>query len=651
MDRNTLIGLVLIVLVVVGFSIFAPSEPAAEQTSDTDSTEQITADIDSNELANVTDYGAFEPKLDEKGVQIKDEEKGWLYVDTTTLRDTFLPAPYEVEITQPVLDSNIAVVDTTPSKPQKEEKTYTLENEKLKLEFTSKGGHIKNVWIKDFKTYDDYMAGNNEPLQLYDSLSTFGLIYKQGDANIRTDELDFKLIELTETSITLESKRKGKSVGFTYSLKKDKYDLDYNVYFKGFSDKEVKKTRFVADFYLLATEKYFENEERLATLYWQNLGDDYDYIQTTEQEDLEAKVEWLAFRSTFFTAIISNKSGFSPNESEVTLKRMADENQTKYIKKFGADLNLGATAATNTVELNWYFGPVDYDVLVAYENGTEDIVELGTGLFRWINKYMIRPLFMMLINSGMSLALAILLLTIIVKLILSPVNYKMYKSSAMMKVLKPQIEKISKKYPKKEDAMKKQQETMALYRETGVSPLAGCIPMLIQMPILFAIFRLFPSAIELRQQPFLWAEDLSTYDSPITFGFNIPFYGDHVSILTLLMAITTLLYTHYNSSNMQQPTQEGMPNMKFIMYFFPIMMIFFFNSYASGLSYYYFISTLMTIGIMFAIKRFFIDEEKILAKIEANQANPNRKKGKSKFQQRLEEAQRLQQDRQKNKRK
>ena len=187
--------------------------------------------------------------------------------------------------------------------------------------------------------------------------------------------------------------------------------------------------------------------------------------------------------------------------------------------------------------------------------------------------------------------------------------------------------------------MKKQQETMALYRETGVSPLAGCIPMLIQMPILFAIFRLFPSAIELRQKTFLWAEDLSTYDSPINFGFDVPFYGDHMSILTLLMSGTTLLYTHYNSSNMQQPQQEGMPNLKFIMYLFPIMMIFFFNNYSSGLSYYYFISTLMTIGIMFAIKRFFIDEDKILAKIEANKSNPDKK------------AQRLQQERSKNNKK
>ena len=252
-----------------------------------------------------------------------------------------------------------------------------------------------------------------------------------------------------------------------------------------------------------------------------------------------------------------------------------------------------------------------------------------------------RPMFKLFVGWEIGVGLAILLLTIVVKLILSPVNYKMYKSSAMMKTLKPEIDELAKKFPKKEDAMKKQQALMALYRETGVSPFAGCIPMLIQMPILFAIFRLFPASLELRQKPFLWAEDLSSYDSIWTFGYNIPFYGDHISLFTLLMAGTTLLYTHYNSSNMQQPTQEGMPNLKYIMYIFPFLMIFFFNNFSSGLSYYYFISTLITILIMWAIKKFMIDEAKLLAKIQANKANPV-KKTKSKFAQRLEEAQKLQ---------
>ncbi|MCB9223041.1 MAG: membrane protein insertase YidC [Crocinitomicaceae bacterium] len=641
MDRKSIVGLILIALILVVFSIFSPKGEQKANT-DQDNSEQT------NEVAVVEDStsenetaSVLTPKLDENGHQIIDSVKGTLFTDSLG-RDTFIVVAPNIQDSEEL---------SAPDKPAVAEEIITLENDVLILDFSTKGGRIKNVYLKDYRSYDDYVNERNAPLQLYDEKSTYGIVYKHKDSNVHTDELDFKVVNQSDDVITLESNRKGKIVGFTYKLKEGKYDLDYNVYFKGFSDEEVAKSSFTADFYLLATEKYYPNEKRMATVYWQYKDDDYDYIQISESQELEEKSDWICFRSTYFTAILSNKTGFGTNNSSLGLKAIPDEEQTKYIKQYTADVNLGATNAANTVEMNWYFGPVDYDVLVEYDNGTEDIVELGTGLFRWINKGAIRPLFNWLLGTGMGLGLAILILTIIVKLVLSPVNYKMYKSSAMMKVLRPEIEKIGKKYPKKEDALKKQQETMALYKETGVSPLAGCVPMLIQMPILFAIFRLFPSAIELRQKSFLWAEDLSTYDSPISFGFDIPFYGDHVSILTLLMSGTTLLYTHYNSANMQQPTQEGLPNMKFIMYLFPVMMIFFFNNYSSGLSYYYFISTLMTILIMFAIKKFFIDDNKILAKIEANRANPDKKKGKSKFQQRLEEAQRLQQERNKNKNK
>jgi YidC/Oxa1 family membrane protein insertase len=653
MDKKSIIGLVLIAGILVLFSIFAPrgeeevaaNDEASDQTEEVAENEEPSDSIPEEETASV-----LIPKLGEDGKQITDSVKGALFTDTISGLDTFIVvAPINEQLentdTTNILESSIETF---------EEEVVTLETDLLILDFSTKGGKIKNVYVKDFRTYDDYVNERNNPLQLYDDKSTYGIVYNFKDSKVRTDELEFKVVKQSDDAITFENTRKGKTVGFTYKLKQDKYDLDYDVYFKGFSDEEVAKAQFSADFYLLATEKHYPNEKRLATVYWQYKGDSYDYI-TRESYELEEKSEWLCFRSTYFTAILSHKTGFGTTNSEVGLYEMEDEDQTKYIKQYTADVNLGATNSSNTVEMNWYFGPVDYDILVDYDNGTEDIVELGTGLFRWINKGAIRPLFNGLLGTGMGLGLAILILTIIVKLVLSPVNYKMYKSSAMMKVLRPEIEKISKKYPKKEDAMKKQQETMALYRETGVSPLAGCVPMLIQMPILFAIFRLFPSSIELRQKSFLWAEDLSTYDQIASWETHIPLlsdiYGNHISLFTILMAGTTLVYTHYNSSNMQQPTQEGMPNLKYIMYFFPIMMIFFFNSYSSALSFYYFISTLMTIGIMFAIKRFLIDDEKILAKIEAKRANPNKKKGKSKFQQRLEEAQKLQQERQKNKRK
>jgi YidC/Oxa1 family membrane protein insertase len=258
----------------------------------------------------------------------------------------------------------------------------------------------------------------------------------------------------------------------------------------------------------------------------------------------------------------------------------------------------------------------------------------------------------LLVNGGIGVGIAILLLTIILKLLLMPIQWKMFVSSVRMKILRPEIEALNAKFPNKEDAMKKQMEMMNLYRDSGASPLAGCIPMLIQMPILLAVFRFFPAAFELRQQPFLWAEDLSSYDSIVDFGFKIPLYGDHISLFTLLMAATTLVYTFMNSGNMQQPTQPGMPNMKVIMYIFPILMIFFFNEYSAGLSYYYFISTLISIIIMVVIKRFFVDEEKLKLKMadrKAKVTNTDGSRKKSKFQEKLEEMQRKQQEMLKNK--
>jgi YidC/Oxa1 family membrane protein insertase len=303
--------------------------------------------------------------------------------------------------------------------------------------------------------------------------------------------------------------------------------------------------------------------------------------------------------------------------------------------------------------MNWFFGPNDYNLLHSYKSDYDDILNFGWGLFRWINLYAVQPVFTFLVNRGISIGIAILLLTIVLKVVLMPIQWKMYVSSAKMRILKPEIDELNTKYPDKSDAMKKQMEMMTLYRESGASPLAGCVPMLIQMPILLAVFRFFPSAFELRQQSFLWAEDLSSYDSIWNFGVYIWPYGDHVSLFTLLMAGTTLIYTVMNSGNMQQPQQPGMPNMKVIMYIFPIMMIFFFNNFSSGLSYYYFISTLISILLMVAIKKIFVDEDKLRVKMAEHKAqsaaNGGKEKKKSRFQQKLEEMQRMQQEMKKKK--
>ncbi len=654
MDKRSIIGLLIIGAILFIFSYINASQaedaPDSTQTTVQDTTSSaVTENVSDTLIENKPEEESSAPVShlvpvypeNDSTHQLTNNIGEWHYRDTTTGLDTFLVE----KIGEPIIEKP---VENLP------EEIVHLENDLISVDISSKGGRIVNVLLKEFKTYNSFVNNEESPLQLFDDQSFYGVDFYQGGSKQNSAAYDFNIIESSSSSATVEMiNPNGKKVGFKYNLAAGNYHVDYSIYFKGFDDRDAQDIAFTSDFKLLSTEKHLPSERRISNVFYKYEDDSYDYITMggDAEENLEEKTEWVAFKQSYFSAILMSEAGFESNSNTKIEFISVPETDSVYIKQYKANLGLGITNINNTTDLKWYFGPNDYSILAEYGNGSEDIVDLGWGLFRWINVYFMRPIFGWLISWGMGAGIAILLLTIFVKLLLSPVNYKMYKSSAMMKVLRPEIEKITKKFPKKEDAMKKQQETMALYRETGVSPMAGCVPMLIQMPILFAIFRLFPAELSLRQKNFLWAEDLSTYDSVWNFGFDIPFYGDHMSLFTLLMAGTTLLYTHYNSSNMQQPTVEGMPNMKYIMYFFPIMMIFFFNSYSSGLSYYYFISTLMTIGIMFAIKRFMLDEDKIQAKIEANRVAPKKKKGKSKFQQRLEEAQRLQQERQKGKNK
>ena len=367
----------------------------------------------------------------------------------------------------------------------------------------------------------------------------------------------------------------------------------------------------------------------------------------------EDNINWLAYKQSYFSSILRPENGFTKDGSALNVRNFNEGHEKKWshIKDFNSTLTLNLK--DSKASFNWFFGPNHYEILKSYDQSYDDILNFGWGLFRWINIYAVQPIFNLILSGGIGVGIAILLLTIILKLILMPVQWKMFVSSVKMKILKPEVDELNAKYPKQEDAMKKQMEMMTLYKESGASPLSGCVPMLIQMPILLAVFRFFPAAFELRQQPFLWAEDLSSYDSIWDFGFNLWPYGDHVSLFTLLMSGTTLLYTYMNSGNVQQPQQPGMPNMKFIMYFFPVMMIFFFNNYSAGLSYYYFISTLISILLMVAIKRFFVNEDKLRLKMaerkSQSSANGGKEKKKSRFQQKLEEMQRLQQEMKKKK--
>ena len=536
-----------------------------------------------------------------------------------------------------------------------------LENEKLIVDFSTQGGKVAAVYLKEFESYNDFAEkkGKKIPLKLFqEGDASNELVFPINGKDFRTGKLGFEVVKQTKNSIVLAvSPNEGQTIEYVYKLKKDAYDLDYTVNLRGFEGKVTSQNialKWNTSF--RKTERLFKSQRMVSTVCFMNGEKGLDYLSETadDYQEAEENIDWVAFKQSYFSSILRPENGFGKSGSKFNIKtyKENDEKIYSHLKDYSATLNLDVKNAGNaSVKMNWYFGPNDFKVLKSYGKGYDDIINFGWGLFRWINMYAVEPIFSLFANTGMGIGIAILMLTLVLKLILMPIQWKMYVSSAKMRILKPEIDELNAKFPNKDDAMKKQVEMMALYRESGASPLAGCIPMLIQMPILLAVFRFFPAAFEMRQKSFVWAEDLSSYDSIWNFGVNIWPYGDHMSLFTLLMAATTLVYTYLNSGNVQQPQQPGMPNMKVIMYIFPVMMIFIFNDYSAGLSYYYFISTLISILMMVAIKQFFVDEEKLKAKMAAKKLEKSTTvKKKSKFQERLEQMQKLQQE-QKNARK
>jgi YidC/Oxa1 family membrane protein insertase len=537
-----------------------------------------------------------------------------------------------------------------------------LETDKLILDFSTKGGVLAAVYLKEFTTYSQYAKKYEgekitlKPLKLFgEDDAVNALVFPLDGKSFSTADKLFEVKNQSKNGITLAlSPAEGQTIEYIYALKPKSYEVDFEVKMTGFEGK-VAATNVMLEWNadLKKTERLLSEQRRVSTVCYQYKDGELDYLSEMaddEETEIDQNINWVAFKQSYFTTIMKPVSGFSKTGTTFKVTNF-EEGAAKYhshIKRYESKMNLGFTnTGAASAKVNWYFGPNDYETLKSFDSGYEDIINFGWGLFRWINIYAIQPIFNVLSSTGLGFGMVILLLTFILKLALTPIQWKMYVSSAKMRILKPEVDALNEKYPKKEDAMKKQMDMMALYRESGASPLAGCVPMLIQMPILLAVFRFFPASFELRQQSFLWAEDLSSYDSVYDLGFYIPLYGDHISLFTILMAVTTLVYTHLNSGNMQQPQQPGMPNMKVLMYIFPFMMIFFFNNYSSGLSYYYFISTLMSILIMVAIKQFFVDEEKLKAKMAARKVSASSNGGtkkKSKFQERLEQMQKAQQE-------
>jgi len=563
------------------------------------------------------------------------------------------------------------VKDSTDTivKPVVKEETLKIENAKLAIDLSTKGGQIEAVYLKEFNSYSTFASklngktiANDRGLCLFNKGDqSTGIQVMDGNKSISTSSLFFEKSTVSPSKIILTAKTPaGNEIIQTYSISKDNYTIDYSIKMVGFKGNTGSNVSFNWNTNYLKTERLLDEQRRVSTICYNQKTDGFSYLSEASDDDLVAEddLTWIAYKQSYFSSILRPEKPILKNGSKMAVQNYTetDPKFQSHIKNYKSTLVLGTIqGGETTFNMNWFFGPNDYEVLQSMGQDYDIILNFGWGLFRWINMYAVQPIFSLLVDNGVGVGIAILLLTLILKLILMPVQWKMFTSSVKMRILKPEIDELNARFPNKEDARKKQMEMMSLYKESGASPLAGCVPMLIQMPILLAVFRFFPAAFELRQQSFLWAEDLSSFDSILDLSFNIPLYGDHVSLFTLLMAGVTLLYTWMNSGNMQQPQQPGMPNMKIIMYIFPFMMIFFFNNYSSGLSYYYFISTLFSIFIMLAIKYFFVNEDKLKLKMAdrkaKNVASGGKEKKKSRFQEKLEEMQRKQLEMNKNKKK
>ncbi len=515
---------------------------------------------------------------------------------------------------------------------------YTLENNKIKVKFASKGAKVYSVELKDFKTHE------GKPLILFDGdKNKFGFNFFHNNRILNTNDLYYSLENTATTDSTISFKLNlgdNQFMAFNYTLSPDSYMLDFDIEQNGMDD-IIQSNRGGFDLNwnldLLAQEKGRKNEIQYSGTYFKYDQDETDDIAgKSGEETFRTPVKWVAYKDQFFSSVLIAKDVFASGSTSIQVH--PEEENLPYVSTNKTELVIPYEGGAHNVKsFQFFFGPNKFKILNKYKDlGLKDMIPLGWGIFGWVNRYIVIPIFNWLEGSIASYGLIIFILTLIIKLGLFPLTYKSYMSTAKMKVLKPQIDEINEKIPA-EKSMERQKATMALYQKAGVSPLGGCLPMVLQMPILFAMFRFFPNSIELRQQSFLWATDLSSYDSILQLPWNIPFYGDHVSLFCLLMSITNIVYTKMNQEMTQSTSQ--MPGMKGMMYMMPVMFLVFFNNYAAGLSYYYFISTLITILQTVLIRR-FVDEEAILAKLKANQKKPKKKSG---FQARLEEMAKQQQ--------
>ncbi|MCD6112946.1 MAG: membrane protein insertase YidC [Bacteroidales bacterium] len=622
MDKKTVTGLILIFAILMFYSYL--NKPSKEEIA---------------ERQRIQDSIA---KVQQKSI------------DTTKIADIqeHINTPEKTDLDQvEEPENNSDELGVFSNSAQGKEKIYLIETDLLKIKISNKGGKIISAILKDYKTHDSL------PLELIEKNSSdFGFEFFANNRYINTNNLFFQSGDNNTDSIITVSKADSCSLSlrlytnnndlshnsyieYIYTFKGDNYMFDLSVNFVGLKNVISSNTDYLNlnwNTNLLQQEKSVSKYNG-ATIYYKYYNDDVKYLSETKDDDksLKTKIKWISYKQQFFTStLIADKYFINADIKTFTNKK----HKKRYLRTMSSTIGVqfNPMADKNNIKLHFYYGPNKYRTLRKYHLDLEHQIPLGWSFFlmHWINRFAVIPVFNFLEGFNFNYGIIILILTILLKIVLFPIAYKTYSSSAKMRVLKPEIDEISKKYPKKEDAMKKQQATMALYKKVGVSPMAGCLPMLLQFPILIALFRFFPAAIELRQQSFLWATDLSSYDSIWNFpnGFSIPFYGDHVSLFTLLMTISTIIYTKINNDTMGTSSTQ-MPGMKAMTYLMPIMFLGIFNNYSAGLSYYYFLANIFTFAQMYFIKQ-HIDEDKLRKKLLANQKKTVKK---SKFQKRLED--------------
>ena len=517
--------------------------------------------------------------------------------------------------------------------------TQIIENKDLFIKVNPKGGLLELVRLKD---YTDYL---DQPLELVKEGNTqFNVQFTTKDGR-RLNTKDFYFspqlgsIKGKQTLSLKAAISPNQYLEFVYAIDAERFLVDFTIKSSGISTLLDSSEPALLSWETNAfrNSKSIDYEGRYTELTYGYEGDKIDYLSLSgSDKESPEDVRWISFRQHFFSAILIPEKPIE--KLNVTSDNLADDKSLDkvFTKKFGVKIPLTYQSGEFESRFVYYFGTTDYQTLKSYGRDLESSIPLGWGIFGWLNRFIFLPLFGFL-SSFLPHGIAIILMTIIVRLAMSPVTYKSYVSQIKMKVLRPEIEELNKKY--KDNAVKRQQETMSLYNRAGANPMAGCIPALLQLPVFYALFTFFPVAFELRKKSFLWADDLSSYDSILELGFNIPFYGDHVSLFPILASVAIFFYTQMTTGQQTIPQQPGMPNMKIIMYLMPLMMLFFFNNYASGLSLYYFVSNLLTIFLMLVIKNYIIDEQKIHAQIEENKKKPKKAGGFSaRLQKAMEEA-------------